>query len=115
MTSALPTPTKNHPAPTTSDEQLPIEYAEAREKVGRSRRWLAGGLLQKKQIDKDVTLAHLKKEIEMDEHKLSIDDLCTRLGTNTESGLTTEVRQDLLHLENSGAPLAVFIVVDDFF
>lgn len=32
----------------------------------------------------------LKQELEMDEHKISLDELYARLGTNPESGLTSE-------------------------
>ena len=32
----------------------------------------------------------LKKEVEMDEHQIPVEELCQRLGTNADSGLTAD-------------------------
>ena len=45
-------------------------------------------------------LDDLKKELELDVHKISVEDLCRRLGTNLETGLTTS--QAKANLERDG-------------
>ncbi|CAG5099506.1 Oidioi.mRNA.OKI2018_I69.XSR.g16556.t1.cds [Oikopleura dioica] len=38
----------------------------------------------------------LKKEVEMDEHQIPVEELCQRLGTNADSGLTADRAKELL-------------------
>jgi len=45
---------------------------------------------------KKMDLENLKREVEMDEHKVSIDVLTQRLGTNTTTGLTTAKAKEVL-------------------
>nr|P17326.1 RecName: Full=Sodium/potassium-transporting ATPase subunit alpha-A; Short=Na(+)/K(+) ATPase alpha-A subunit; AltName: Full=Sodium pump subunit alpha-A [Artemia franciscana]8K1L_A Chain A, Na+,K+-ATPase alpha2KK [Artemia salina]CAA68811.1 Na,K-ATPase [Artemia franciscana] len=45
-------------------------------------------------------LSDLKKELELDQHKIPLEELCRRLGTNTETGLTSS--QAKSHLEKYG-------------
>ncbi|RWS16048.1 sodium/potassium-transporting ATPase subunit alpha-like protein [Dinothrombium tinctorium] len=47
-------------------------------------------LKKKNELDK------LKKEVEMDEHKISLADLCVRFDTNIKSGLSIERAQQIL-------------------
>ena len=42
----------------------------------------------------------LKKELELDVHRISVEELCRRLGTNLETGLTTS--QAKANLERDG-------------
>ena len=42
----------------------------------------------------------LKKELELDVHQISVEELCRRLGTNLETGLTTS--QAKANLERDG-------------
>uniref|UniRef100_T1EIA9 Cation-transporting P-type ATPase N-terminal domain-containing protein n=1 Tax=Helobdella robusta TaxID=6412 RepID=T1EIA9_HELRO len=39
---------------------------------------------------------NLKKELEMDEHKLPLNELVDKLGTDTEKGLTTQRAREIL-------------------
>ncbi|XP_054716444.1 sodium/potassium-transporting ATPase subunit alpha-like [Uloborus diversus] len=48
------------------------------------------------QKNKETDLEELKKEIEMDEHKIPLDELCSRLETDLEKGLTTEAAERIL-------------------
>ncbi|ESO04495.1 hypothetical protein HELRODRAFT_135885, partial [Helobdella robusta] len=41
-------------------------------------------------------LDNLKKELEMDEHKLPLNELVDKLGTDTEKGLTTQRAREIL-------------------
>lgn len=42
-------------------------------------------------------LKSLKKEIDISEHKLSIQELCVKLSTNSETGLTEKLADKLLN------------------
>lgn len=46
--------------------------------------------------NKKADLENLKREVEMDEHKITLEELAQRLGTNYEMGLTTERAQMVL-------------------
>jgi sodium/potassium-transporting ATPase subunit alpha len=59
-----------------------------------------------KKANKKEKMDGLKKEIEMDEHKISMDELCSRLETSTVNGLT-QVKADELfkkHGKNALTP-----------
>ena len=49
----------------------------------------ASDVKKKKKSDKKEKMDGLKKEIEIDDHKISLDELCQRLHTNSVNGLTT--------------------------
>lgn len=42
------------------------------------------------------SLDTLKQEVEMDEHKVSLEDLCLRIGTDSISGLSPEQAKEFL-------------------
>ncbi|RWS08421.1 sodium/potassium-transporting ATPase subunit alpha-like protein [Dinothrombium tinctorium] len=46
---------------------------------------------------------NLKKEVDMDEHKISVQDLCRRLQTNAETGLTIEKAKEILARDGPNA------------
>jgi sodium/potassium-transporting ATPase subunit alpha len=46
--------------------------------------------------DKKLHMENLKRELEMDEHKISIDELAKRLETHLENGLTPETAKAVL-------------------
>ena len=50
--------------------------------------------------EEQETLDDLKKELELDVHKISVEELCRRLGTNLVTGLTTS--QAKANLERDG-------------
>ena len=43
-----------------------------------------------KKAEKKQKQDDLKKELELDEHKIDLDELCKRTGTDAEKGLTEE-------------------------
>ncbi|RWS28495.1 sodium/potassium-transporting ATPase subunit alpha-like protein, partial [Leptotrombidium deliense] len=45
----------------------------------------------------------LKQEVEMDEHKISIEELCMRLRSNCETGLTLEAAKEVLARDGPNA------------
>ena len=50
--------------------------------------------------EEEENLQDLKKELELDVHQISVEELCRRLGTNLETGLTTS--QAKANLERDG-------------
>ena len=57
-------------------------------------------LASKEKQEEEENLDDLKKELELDVHKISVIELCQRLGTNVESGLTDAQAQT--NLERDG-------------
>jgi sodium/potassium-transporting ATPase subunit alpha len=55
-----------------------------------------GGGRKKTKKEKKADLDNLKREVEMDEHKLSLTELARRLQTNFETGLTTQKAREIL-------------------
>jgi sodium/potassium-transporting ATPase subunit alpha len=51
---------------------------------------------KKTKKEKKDDLDHLKKEVEMDEHKIPLPELAARLQTNFETGLTTQRAREVL-------------------
>eukprot|EP00020_Sapocribrum_chincoteaguense_P001214 CAMPEP_0170741412 /NCGR_PEP_ID=MMETSP0437-20130122/6204_1 /TAXON_ID=0 /ORGANISM="Sexangularia sp." /LENGTH=1136 /DNA_ID=CAMNT_0011079979 /DNA_START=126 /DNA_END=3536 /DNA_ORIENTATION=- len=77
------------PLPRASLE-LARGYAESSEKVSRLRSWKAS------KKDKKADMSNLKKEIEMDEHTISLKELCKRLETDPKKGLTSATYKKIL-------------------
>uniref|UniRef100_A0A1W7RA69 Sodium/potassium-transporting ATPase subunit alpha n=1 Tax=Hadrurus spadix TaxID=141984 RepID=A0A1W7RA69_9SCOR len=50
----------------------------------------------KKGKNEKVELEELKQEVQMDEHKISLTDLCIRLGTDPERGLSVNAAKEIL-------------------
>jgi sodium/potassium-transporting ATPase subunit alpha len=49
----------------------------------------AGKKLKRKKANSKEGMDDLKKELELDEHQISVDELCTRLGTSATAGMTS--------------------------
>jgi len=56
----------------------------------------AGATRKAKAKKKKDDLEDLKQEIEMDEHKITIDELCSRLGTDPQKGLSPARAKEIL-------------------
>ena len=56
-----------------------------------------------KKLQKKQDLEELKKEVEFDEHKISIDELFARLGTDQAKGLTEERARQVLERDGPNA------------
>lgn len=58
---------------------------------------------EKKKEDGKKNMDELKQEVSMDEHTVSLDELCTRLQTSPESGLTNEQAKEFLARDGPNA------------
>eukprot|EP00033_Pygsuia_biforma_P002503 GCRY01002773.1.p1 GENE.GCRY01002773.1~~GCRY01002773.1.p1 ORF type:complete len:1058 (+),score=237.52 GCRY01002773.1:171-3344(+) len=76
---------------TSSD--LIRQHSELKEKINQAQEMKAAG----KEVP-EKTLDELKKELEMDEHKIALEQLCERLTTDPEKGLSSTVAADRLQL-----------------
>jgi len=62
-----------------------------------------GKVKGKKKKNKKSDLEDLKKEMEMDEHRIGLDELAQRLGTNFETGLTTKRAREIYDRDGPNA------------
>jgi sodium/potassium-transporting ATPase subunit alpha len=72
------------------DEELAKEHQEQQEDTSKQ-----GKKKKKSKNEKQVELDNLKKEVEMDEHRIPLDELAQRFSTNYETGMTPEKAKEV--------------------
>ena len=73
-----------------------MEKKDTESRNPKSRFELLNKLKNRNKKKNENDLNNLKKEIDINEHKLSIQELCTKLKTNNETGLTEVLAEQLL-------------------
>lgn len=80
--------------PLGKEPSLAADFAERSTKVADAREKISKG---KKPKGRDVE--NLKEEIEMDDHKIDLDDFAARFQTNLETGLTEKIAEEKLKVD----------------